>query len=170
MSQFCPPDGSSALDIGKDIKVSQQLDFRWKLHVTPPSASVKRCTVRPTNLGLRIVQHQRTVEAALRTSARLIPLEYEWYPPIRVLLPSLWENDHPPEHTCRQPLHALAVLSRWHAPDENVCERGEDVVLWRHKRDLLCAVLRERVEGMHESRLDDFLPAVGRRQAMLCHA
>jgi hypothetical protein len=56
------------------------------------------------------------------------------------------------------------------APNEKVRERGEDVVLWRHERDLLGAVFGERVPGVHETRLDDFLPAVRGRQAMLCYA
>jgi hypothetical protein len=43
-------------------------------------------------------------------------------------------------------------------------------MLRRHERDLLCAVLRERVARVHESRFDHFLPVVGRRKAVLRRA
>ena len=85
-----------------------------------------------------------------------------------ILLPSPRANDHPPKRTRGQPLHARALPGRPPAPDEEeVREHAEDVVLRRHERDLLRGVLRERVARVHEARLDDFLPAVGRGQAVL---
>jgi hypothetical protein len=105
-----------------------------------------------------------------RTPPRLITLEHKRSPSIRITLPDLWGDDHPPKRTCRQPLHALALVGRRLAPNKKVRERGEDVVLWRHERDLLGPVLCERVRGVHETRLDHFLSAVRRRQAVLCHA
>jgi hypothetical protein len=42
-------------------------------------------------------------------------------------------------------------------------------MLRRHERDLPCAVFRERVLRVYESRLDDFVPAVWGRQAVLRH-
>ena len=63
------------------------------------------------------------------------------------------------------------------APHKEVRERSEDVVLWRHERDLLCLVLCERLQRVHETRLDDFLllafsaaAVVRRGQAVLCRA
>ena len=110
------------------------------------------------------------MEAVLRTPARLIAFVHKRGPPLRVLLPSPWEDDHLPKRARRQPLHALALLGRQFAPDEKLCERGEDVMLRRHERDLLCAVLCERVARAHESRFDHFLPAVGRWKAVSCRA
>jgi len=113
------------------------------------------------------------METALRTPALLIALVHKRDPPTRnILLPSPRANDHPPKRTRGQPLHARALPGRRRlalalAPDEEVRERAEDVVLRRHERDLLRGVLRERVARVHEARLDDFLPAVGRGQAVL---
>jgi hypothetical protein len=110
------------------------------------------------------------MEAALQTPAHLIAFVHKRGPSLRVLLPSLWEDDHPPKHARRQPLHTLALLGRQFTPDEKLCERSEDVMLRRHERDLLCAVLCERVARVHESRFDHFLPAVGRWKAVSCCA
>src|SRR5882672_5199880 len=106
------------------------------------------------------------MNTAFRTSTRLIAFEDQRRPPIRVLLPSLRKNDHPAKDASRQPLHARALLCRRLAPDKDVRERGEDVVLRRHECDLLRAVFRERDLRVHESRLDDFLSTIGRRQAL----
>lgn len=136
-------------------------------------SSLSRATSQTTktNLSLRTKQHERTVEASLRASARFIAFIHKRYPPTRrVLPPSLWKNDHPSKHARRQSLHALALLGRQLAPDEKVCEGGEDIMLRRHERDLSCAMLCERVARVHESRLDDFLAAVGCGQAVLHHA
>ena len=107
------------------------------------------------------------METAFRTPARLIALENKRGPPTRVLLTSSRMNDHPSERTSRQPLHALALMCPCLGPKKDVRERGEDIVLRRHERYLLCAVLCERVTRMYESRLDDFLPAVRGGQALL---
>jgi hypothetical protein len=46
---------------------------------------------------------------------------------------------------------------------KKVRKRGEDIVLWRHERDLLRSVFCERFSRVHEPRLDDFLSAVRSR-------
>lgn len=107
------------------------------------------------------------METAPRTSPRLIAFIHKRGPSIRIPLPSPRANDHPPKPTRRQLLHALALPGRRLAPDTDVRERGEDVVLRRHERHPLGAVFCERLLGVHEPRLDDFLSAVRRRQAVL---
>ena len=122
--------------------------------------------VRPTNLSLRTEQHDRTMKAAPRTPARLIALVHKWSPSIRIPLPSSRANDHSAKQTRRQLLHALALLGRRLTPHKKVRKRAEDVVLWRHERDLLGAVFCERFLRVHEPRLDDFFSAVRSWQAV----
>jgi hypothetical protein len=50
-----------------------------------------------TNLGLRIEPHKRSMKATFRAPVRLIALEYQWGPPIRVLLTSSHMYDHSTE-------------------------------------------------------------------------
>src|SRR5258708_29161698 len=107
------------------------------------------------------------METAFRTRAHLIALENKRGPPTRVLLTSSRMNDHPSKRASRQPLHAIALMCPCLGPKKDVRERGEDIVLRRHERYLLCGVLCEGVARMYESRLDDFLPAVRGRQALL---
>jgi len=49
-------------------------------------------------------------------------------------------------------------------PNKDIRQRGKDIVLRRHERYIFS---REGVAWMYESRLDDFLPAVGGGQAVL---
>ncbi len=107
------------------------------------------------------------MKTAFRASARLIALKYKWRPPTRILLPSSRMYDHPAKRASRQPLHALALMCPCLRPNKYVRDRGEDIVLRRHERYLLCVVFRKGVARMHESRLDDFLSAVGGGQAVL---
>ena len=85
------------------------------------------------------------METAPRTSPCFIAFVHKRGPSIRIPLPSLREDDHPPKCTCRQPLHAFALVGHRLAPNKKVRKRGEDVVLRRHERDLLGAVFGERV-------------------------
>lgn len=107
------------------------------------------------------------METAFRAPTRLIALENKRGPPTRVFPPHPRMNDHPAKRTSRQPLHALALMCPCLGPHKDVRDRGEDIVLRRHERDRLCAVLCEGVARMYESRLDDLLSAVRRGQAVL---
>jgi hypothetical protein len=107
------------------------------------------------------------METAFRAPARLIALENKRGPPTRVLLTSSRMYDHPAERASRQPLYALALVCPCLGPNKDVRDRREDIVLRRHERYLLCAVLCEGVTRMYESCLDDFLLAVRGGQAVL---
>jgi hypothetical protein len=131
------------------------------------SASFKKAASCATNLGLRIVQHERTMESTFRASARLIALEYKRGPPTRVLLISPHTYDHPAERSSRQLLHALALMGLCLKPNEDIRERGKDIVLRRYERYLLCRVFCKRVVWMYESCLDDLLSAVRSGQGVL---
>ena len=63
--------------------------------------------------------------------------------------------------------HALPLIRGVLRPLQDAREGREQVELWREERDLLRVELLEGPLWVHEACVDDLLPAVGRREALL---
>lgn len=74
---------------------------------------------------------------------------------------------HGPKLPLREHAHAGALIRGILCALQYARERSEEVELRGKERDLLRGELGQRALRVHEARGDDFLPAIGRREALL---